>query len=101
MTDAQRPHIAFPSKIGVWWASETWAMPDAQNVAREIESLGYGSLFIPEIGFKDAMVESAAFLATNKKPSEADIKQALANNLCRCGTHVRIVAAVKRAAASI
>ena len=47
------------------------------------------------------IMESAAFLATNKKPSEADIKQALANNLCRCGTHVRIVAAVKRAAASI
>jgi nicotinate dehydrogenase subunit A len=47
------------------------------------------------------IMESAAFLTTNKKPSEADIKQALANNLCRCGTHVRIVAAVKRAAASI
>jgi nicotinate dehydrogenase subunit A len=47
------------------------------------------------------IMESAAFLSTNKKPSEADIKQALANNLCRCGTHVRIVAAVKRAAASI
>jgi nicotinate dehydrogenase subunit A len=47
------------------------------------------------------IMESAAFLAANKKPSEADIKQALANNLCRCGTHVRIIAAVKRAAASI
>jgi nicotinate dehydrogenase subunit A len=47
------------------------------------------------------IMESAAFLATNQKPSEADIKEALANNLCRCGTHVRIVAAVKRAAASI
>jgi nicotinate dehydrogenase subunit A len=47
------------------------------------------------------IMESAAFLTTNKKPSEADIKQALANNLCRCGTHGRIVAAVKRAAASI
>src|SRR5262249_44439477 len=44
------------------------------------------------------VMESAAFLAVNKKPTEADIKKALANNLCRCGTHVRIVAAVKRAA---
>jgi len=43
------------------------------------------------------IMESAAFLATNKKPTEAQIKQALANNLCRCGTHVRIVDAVKRA----
>jgi nicotinate dehydrogenase subunit A len=44
------------------------------------------------------IMESAAFLAENKKPSEAAIKEALANNLCRCGTHGRIVAAVKRAA---
>jgi nicotinate dehydrogenase subunit A len=44
------------------------------------------------------IMQSAAFLAKNKKPSEADIKNALANNLCRCGTHARIVRAVKRAA---
>ena len=44
------------------------------------------------------IMESAAFLASNKKPSEADIKQALANNLCRCGTHGAALRAVKRAA---
>ena len=44
------------------------------------------------------IMEAAAFLATNKTPTEAQIKQALANNLCRCGTHARIVRAVKRAA---
>ena len=44
------------------------------------------------------IMESAAFLATNKTPSEADIRNALAANLCRCGTHARIVRAVKRAA---
>jgi nicotinate dehydrogenase subunit A len=43
------------------------------------------------------IMESAAFLAQNKKPTEAQIKEALANNLCRCGTHARIVKAVKRA----
>jgi nicotinate dehydrogenase subunit A len=45
------------------------------------------------------IMESAAFLAKNKKPSEGDIKNALANNLCRCGTHARIVRAVMRASA--
>ena len=45
------------------------------------------------------IMEAAAFLAKNKKPSEGDIKNALANNLCRCGTHARIVRAVKRASA--
>src|ERR1700726_4735386 len=44
------------------------------------------------------IMQSAAFLADNKNPSDADIKQALASNLCRCGTHARIVRAVKRAA---
>jgi len=44
------------------------------------------------------IMESAAFLAANKKPTDAQIKEALAKNLCRCGTHARIVRAVKRAA---
>ena len=44
------------------------------------------------------LMTASAFLAKNKKPSEAEIKQALAGNLCRCGTHQRIVAAVQRAA---
>src|SRR6187200_746762 len=44
------------------------------------------------------IMESAAFLTTNKKPTEAQIKEALANNLCRCGTHARIVKAIMRAA---
>jgi len=47
------------------------------------------------------IMQSAAFLAKNKHPSDAEIRQALADNLCRCGTHLRIVRAVKRAAGSI
>ena len=44
------------------------------------------------------IMQSTAFLATNRTPSEAEIRQALAGNLCRCGTHLRIVRAVARAA---
>ena len=44
------------------------------------------------------IMTSAALLATNPKPSDVQIKDALAGNLCRCGTHHRICAAVKRAA---
>jgi nicotinate dehydrogenase subunit A len=44
------------------------------------------------------IMEAAAFLARHRRPTEVEIKQALANNLCRCGTHARIVRAVKRAA---
>ncbi len=44
------------------------------------------------------IMQSAALLAHNPKPTELQIKAELANNLCRCGTHLRIVRAVKRAA---
>jgi nicotinate dehydrogenase subunit A len=43
------------------------------------------------------IMQAAAFLRTNKKPTEQEIKAALAENLCRCGTHLRIVRAIKRA----
>src|SRR5262245_566801 len=44
------------------------------------------------------IMQAAALLQTNGKPSDQEIKAALAENLCRCGTHLRIVRAVKRAA---
>ncbi|HZN26542.1 MAG TPA: (2Fe-2S)-binding protein [Burkholderiales bacterium] len=43
------------------------------------------------------IMQAKALLDQNKRPTEAQIRQALAANLCRCGTHVRIVRAVKRA----
>ena len=43
-------------------------------------------------------VTAAAFLAANKNPTEAEVKTALDRNLCRCGTHNRVVRAVLRAA---
>lgn len=43
------------------------------------------------------IMTSAALLAKKKNPSDGEIKDALAGNLCRCGTQQRIVAAVKRA----
>jgi nicotinate dehydrogenase subunit A len=47
------------------------------------------------------IMQAAALLRTNKKPSEDEIKAALAGNLCRCGTHLRIVRAIKRASATV
>jgi nicotinate dehydrogenase subunit A len=43
------------------------------------------------------IMTTKALLDKNPKPNEAQIKEALAGNLCRCGTHVRILRAVKRA----
>jgi nicotinate dehydrogenase subunit A len=47
------------------------------------------------------VMTAAALLAATPKPTDAQIRQALANNLCRCGTHQRILGAVKRAAAAM
>jgi nicotinate dehydrogenase subunit A len=46
----------------------------------------------------NGMIMSAkALLDANPRPTDSQIKEALAGNLCRCGTHVRILRAVKRA----
>ena len=44
------------------------------------------------------LMTAAAFLRDHKKPSEAQIKDALSGLKCRCGTHISILKAVKRAA---
>jgi nicotinate dehydrogenase subunit A len=44
------------------------------------------------------IMATKAFLAQNPKPTVEQVKQGLAGNLCRCGTHTRIVRAVMRAA---
>ena len=44
------------------------------------------------------IMHSAALLQQNPHPSADDTRQALAGNLCRCGTHLRILRAVQRAA---
>jgi nicotinate dehydrogenase subunit A len=44
------------------------------------------------------IMTAKALLGGNPKPSETEVRQALATNLCRCGTHNRIVGAVMRAA---
>jgi nicotinate dehydrogenase subunit A len=44
------------------------------------------------------IMQAAAFLKAAPNPSEAEIKQVMNKNLCRCGTHYRIVAAIQRAA---
>jgi isoquinoline 1-oxidoreductase alpha subunit len=58
-------------------------------------------LAVPQCGFCQAgqIMTAAALLAKRPKPSEAEIDESLAGNLCRCGTYTRIRAAVQKAAA--
>jgi nicotinate dehydrogenase subunit A len=54
---------------------------------------------VPQCGYciNGWIMTAAAFLKDKKKPSEAEIKDALAGLKCRCGTHMAILRAVKRA----
>jgi nicotinate dehydrogenase subunit A len=44
------------------------------------------------------IMSAKALLDANPRPSDAEIRAALKGNLCRCGTHLRILRAIKRAA---
>ncbi|MCY1047239.1 MAG: (2Fe-2S)-binding protein [Myxococcaceae bacterium] len=57
-------------------------------------------LAVPQCGFCQAgqIMTAAALLAKKPKPTDAEIDQSLAGNLCRCGTYTRIRTAVKKAA---
>jgi aerobic-type carbon monoxide dehydrogenase small subunit (CoxS/CutS family) len=47
------------------------------------------------------ILSSVALLRKNAAPSEAEIKQTLEGNVCRCGTYNRIVAAIQQAARNV
>lgn len=57
-------------------------------------------LGVPQCGYCQAgqLMSAAALIAKNPHPTDADIDTAMAGNLCRCGTYVRIRQAVKLAA---
>lgn len=55
---------------------------------------------VPQCGYciNGWIMTAAAFLRDNKKPSDTQIREALSGLKCRCGTHMSILRAVKRAA---
>jgi nicotinate dehydrogenase subunit A len=54
---------------------------------------------VPQCGYctSGMIMSAAALLSEKQKPSEADVRSALDRNLCRCGTHVRVLRAVMAA----
>ena len=58
---------------------------------------------VPQCGYCQAgqIMNAAALLAKTKKPSDAEIDEAMSGNLCRCGTYLRIRKAIHRAAEEV
>jgi isoquinoline 1-oxidoreductase subunit alpha len=74
----------------------------AGPVAKAVQA-AWVKLDVPQCGYCQSgqIMSAVALLAKNKKPSDADIDQALSGNICRCATYVRIRAAVHAAAKSL
>jgi isoquinoline 1-oxidoreductase subunit alpha len=62
--------------------------------------VAWRELSVPQCGFCQAgqIMQASGLLAQNKSPSDAEILDAMAGNICRCGCYQRIVAAVRQAA---
>jgi aerobic-type carbon monoxide dehydrogenase small subunit (CoxS/CutS family) len=58
---------------------------------------------VPQCGYCQAgqIMSAAALLAKTKKPTDAEIDEAMGGNLCRCGTYLRIRRAIHRAAGEV
>jgi isoquinoline 1-oxidoreductase subunit alpha len=58
---------------------------------------------VPQCGYCQSgqIMSATALLQKNRNPSDADIDAAMTGNICRCGTYVRIRAAIHRAATSL
>jgi isoquinoline 1-oxidoreductase alpha subunit len=58
---------------------------------------------VPQCGYCQAgqIMNAAALLSATPRPTDDQIKEAMAGNLCRCGTYLRIQAAIRRAASGV
>src|SRR5688572_26388663 len=59
----------------------------------------WSEIDVPQCGYCQAgqIMSAAALLKSNPKPTDADIDSAMAGNLCRCGTYIRIREAIHKA----
>ncbi|TQV82306.1 (2Fe-2S)-binding protein [Denitrobaculum tricleocarpae] len=58
---------------------------------------------VPQCGYCQSgqIMQAIGLLSENPKPSDADIDESMAGNLCRCGTYVRIRGAIHKAAGKL
>jgi isoquinoline 1-oxidoreductase alpha subunit len=72
---------------------------DQGRVAKVVQA-AWQRLDVVQCGYcqPGQIMSAIALLERNRRPSDADIDEAMAGNLCRCGTYVRIRAAIHEAA---
>jgi isoquinoline 1-oxidoreductase alpha subunit len=72
---------------------------EADKVGKAVQT-AWIEISVPQCGYCQAgqIMSATALLKRNPKPSDAEIDSAMAGNICRCGTYVRIRSAIKQAA---
>ncbi|HEY6897287.1 MAG TPA: 2Fe-2S iron-sulfur cluster-binding protein, partial [Rhodocyclaceae bacterium] len=75
---------------------------DAQKVGHAVQE-AWRKLDVVQCGYCQSgqIMSAVALLSKNRKPSDADIDNAMGGNLCRCATYVRIRAAIHEAAKAL
>jgi aerobic-type carbon monoxide dehydrogenase small subunit (CoxS/CutS family) len=74
-------------------STKPWRAPSPRKAWLDLEVVQCGYCQSGQI------MSASALLASNPNPSDSDIDDAMAGNICRCGTYVRIREAIKHAAA--
>ena len=71
----------------------------ADKVGKAVQA-AWVDMGVPQCGYCQAgqVMSATALLRRTPKPTDAEIDEAMSGNICRCGTYVRIRAAIKRAA---
>ena len=72
----------------------------ADGLGRAVQA-AWVDLGVPQCGYCQAgqVMAATALLRRNRKPTDAEIDEAMTGNICRCGTYVRIRAAIHQVAA--
>ena len=75
---------------------------DANRVGKVVQE-AWRKLDVVQCGYCQSgqIMSAVALLSQNRKPSDADIDDAMSGNLCRCATYVRVRAAIHEAAKAL
>ena len=75
---------------------------DSERVGKAVQE-AWRKLDVVQCGYCQSgqMMSAVALLSQNRKPTDADIDNAMSGNLCRCATYVRVRAAIHEAAKAL
>ncbi len=93
------PQRACVTPVGTVGAKKVTTIEGLSADGTHPVQVAWSDIDVPQCGYCQAgqMMSAAALLAKKPKPTDADIDTAMNGNLCRCGTYLRIRAAIHKA----